>query len=400
MTTRTAEEAELPDPAPLSQRPRKSAPAEDREMEPSENDDMDTSQTLEVGPALDALTYVTFPAMNPLEVHGWDQTSTFDNLSPTQRTLWDSVPSPKILAYKAYGGRISDVEEVAQLREAIKKSLELPVHPLVAPPTPAVGRQRRDTPPYCALIGDLTEGQAKNLIARQFIATENDVFIFIEYNPQPSSFVTTLKGFFFFETSPSQTKVDVDEIIAATLFEGGNTSRTVMRVKRFLAAYRDNIPEPFGDIDNTVRFLRKSIMVEHLELVRKADVGTGGGKGHPAWNVYIHPPTADPDRLHEWKKLIRSTDFVTLDKGTGTTHKIFHCTVCRSENHPGGMCRLPNRLGWVKPPSQQSETLNKVLAANTPDPNEAGPSRGARGGRNGGRGRSGTPGRGRAAPSA
>lgn len=237
MTMCTVDKAELPDPALFPLRPRTSVSTENAEADPSENKEMDTSQTMEAEPALDTLTYVTFPEMNPLEVHGWDSKTVFENISPTQKALWESVLYPKILAYKAYRGRITELEEVTQLHEAIKKALEMLAHPLITPLALAFGKQRKDTPLYCALIGDLTEAQPRALLKRQFITTAENTTIFLEFSPSPTSFVMTLKGFFFLDTSLSQSKVDVNEIVTSTLFKGGNISKTAMRVRRFVVAY-------------------------------------------------------------------------------------------------------------------------------------------------------------------
>jgi len=58
--------------------------------------------------ALDILNYVPRPMLDPLHIHGWDAYTTMDNLSSFQVTSWNNETSAKVLAYKAYGGRIDE----------------------------------------------------------------------------------------------------------------------------------------------------------------------------------------------------------------------------------------------------------------------------------------------------
>ena len=168
-----------------------------------------------------------------------------------------------------------------------------------------------------------------------------------------------------------------------------------MQIRRFLASHRDNIPNTFQAMDDVVSYLRRTVDVEHLELVPKADIGTGGGKSHPAWNIYIHPPTKDALGLQRWRELIRSITFVTLSNGAGTSYRSFHCLTCRSLNHPTGMCPYPDQKGWVKPtpPPPATASSSMTTPALTREANT--PYRGGRGGAGTGRGRPYTPGRGR-----
>ena len=158
MTTRNAEEAELPDAAPAPVRPRIGGPTTTAEQP--------TPQDTEMEDALDALNYVHPAERDPLEIHGWDSTKTLELHNPIQRTLWVNVQGAKVLAYRAYGGRISETEEVTQLRDGIKAALSLTNNPIVSPPTPADNAAKRDTGPLCALISNLSNEKAQELISK------------------------------------------------------------------------------------------------------------------------------------------------------------------------------------------------------------------------------------------
>ena len=408
MTIRTADDAELSDSTP--------DPVRFKTNDHDDPTETMVSQNQAVDPALDALTYVSAPERDPLEIHGWDSIATLENLNPVQRSLWEAVPDEKVLAYIASGGRISEPEEVAQLRDGIKAALNLTTNPMVAPPTPALNKGRKEALPLCALISGMTNGKAQELIHKvsnlspvpepnradtpqqRFLSTKDFTTIFINFEPPPYRFVTTLKGFIFLGLSPEQTEAEVNQIVASTLFEGGRDSEATMQIRRFLASFRDNIPNMFSSMEDSVNYLRRTVDIEHLALVKKEDIGSGQGKTHHAWNVYIHPPTRNCEGLREWRRLIRSLSFVTLSNGAGVATRTFHCAICRSENHPTGMCQFPSQEGWIKTTLQLSPALNSILNPNGTPQEGTSSGRGgraSRGGTNYGRGRPNASGRGR-----
>ena len=158
MTTRTAEEAELSDPStcPEHTRPRTDDPSNGRTSL------SDSKQ----GDALDALTYIRAPSRDPLEIHGWDQSTTMENLSRAQGDMWMNEEGAKILAYRAYGGKINDIDDLAKLRNDIKSTLGINTNPIVAVPIPEIGKTKKDTPPFCTLVKGITPEQARELVTR------------------------------------------------------------------------------------------------------------------------------------------------------------------------------------------------------------------------------------------
>ena len=148
-------------------------------------------------------------------------------------------------------------------------------------------------------------------------------------------------------------------------------------IKRILVKYRDNLPAIITKLEDAIRYLRKSITVQRLDLVRKEDIGTGEGKVQPTWNVYIFPPTRNHLALREWRKFIRNITFITDSNGAGKTTKIFCCTTCRSEDHPGGMCPYPSLDGWIAPAPAHSPALEGII--NRPDSSQSGRNSNARG---------------------
>ena len=190
--------------------------------------------------------------------------------------------------------------------------------------------------------------------------------MFIPFTPPPSSFATTLRGFIFLDKTDPQTEAEVSDIVANTLFTIEESTETTRLVKRFLVSHRDNLPLVISRLEDAMRYLRKSISVHRFDLVKKEDIGTGEGRKQPVWNIYIFPPTKDHGALRNWKRFIQGITFVTDSNGAGKTTKIFCCTVCRSEDHPGGMCPYPSQEGWISPPPAHSPALDSIL--NQPDP--------------------------------
>lgn len=156
MPTRSAEEAELP--------PDDTARSATRQRTAQDEQDHDTDMPEDN--ALDILSYVATPALDPLHIHGWDSHTTTDNLSAFQITSWNNEPGAKALAYKAYGGRIDERDEITKLRELIKSTLSLTNNPTIAPPSPETDRGKRDTNPVCALVKGIRPEEIQELLDR------------------------------------------------------------------------------------------------------------------------------------------------------------------------------------------------------------------------------------------
>jgi hypothetical protein len=112
----------------------------------------------------DALTYVDIPTPHPLDIHGWHSDIALGNLNQSQRAMWIDAENPKVLAYRAYGGRIEDRSDVLKARDVIKSALDLEKHPIVAIPVPDP-TTKRDAH-LCALIRDIPREKAEELIRR------------------------------------------------------------------------------------------------------------------------------------------------------------------------------------------------------------------------------------------
>lgn len=160
MTTRSADEAQLSDDAG------KPSPVRTKTTHDRSTLIIGTIQSQETEQQLDALAYTPTPTPNPLDIHGWSTDRALENLNSAQRAMWIADPGPKLLAYKAYGGRIEDKKEILQIRAAIKSALGLAGNPIVAIPVPEVKPGKKEGPPLCALIKNISQANADSLITR------------------------------------------------------------------------------------------------------------------------------------------------------------------------------------------------------------------------------------------
>jgi len=319
---------------------------------------------------LDILTYVHLPRPDPLQIHGWDTTKALENISATQVNKWNNAEGPKALIYKAHGGKFKkdSAEETIQLRKLIQDFLMTTKTPIIATPVPDNEKAKKEDPPFCALVRGLPQEHIDELVNKvshttylpppentptppqRFLSSAEITIFIIPYDPAPSSFVTTLKGFLFVDENDIQSETAVSQIVTSTIFSDDGSSDLPNTIRRFVARNRDNIEDTIVNIDDALRFIRSSIRVKRLNLLKKDDIDTGLGKPSPVWNIYLFPPTTDQIAIREWRDIIRKTKFVTDVNNAGRTVKLFNCTVCHSEDHPAGMCPYPAQPGWTAPP--------------------------------------------------
>lgn len=359
MTTRTADQAGLGvEDTPRNVRPKLATDPPLSGTKPSQESPPPDE------PHEDSLAFVDFPDPDPRDIHGWSPQSIFENLAKTQRDLWIAEQDPKLLVYKAYGGKIESLEDMILIGDMIKTALDLDTPPAVAPPIAENPNARRDEPPFCALVTGISQATATILILKKFISTPDLSLFFIPFSPEPSMFITTLKGFLFPRESKGESETEVKNIISRALFDDGENSQLAAGTKRLLSTpnHRNNVPPPLNNsVHDSSRFLKASIVIRRLDLVKKEDIGFDEAKGHPAWNVYIAPPTKDHEAFKKWVDLIRSARLITKGNGAGLTKKIFTCSICRSKDHPGGMCPFPSTEGWSTPTPPRPPPIDDII---------------------------------------
>lgn len=144
-------------------------------MEAQEPEDTDAEMK-----ALDILTYIHLPRPDPLQIHGWDSTKALENVSEEQIPKWNKNVGPKVLIYKAHGAKFKKdcIEETLQIRELIKDFLKTETNPSIATPVPEHEQDKKDDPPFCALMRGLSQEQTDELVKK------------VSHAPPPTSSVT------------------------------------------------------------------------------------------------------------------------------------------------------------------------------------------------------------------
>ena len=94
---------------------------------------------------------------------------------------------------------------------------------------------------------------------------------------------------------------------------------------------------------NMILNMVNSILVEFL------DFRTSGGGPSPRWNIYVMPPTT---HILTWSKVQAHAFQMShpcILNGTGTTCRLFSCSICHSFDHPHSLCPFPNTPAWNGP---------------------------------------------------
>ena len=180
MPTRNAEEADLSDASQerSNSRQKTTPDSDDVDMAPphqqatppteqpqADKDHPDQGDKTNI-PNLDAVHYLTTPKPDPLEVQGWDDNTTLEGINPIQQSKWKNDAGDKVLIYKAYGSRIDTKDKVSLLRDVIKEALGMSSNLTIAVPVPENTNNRRDYPPFCALVKGISAEEAKELIEK------------------------------------------------------------------------------------------------------------------------------------------------------------------------------------------------------------------------------------------
>jgi hypothetical protein len=161
----------------------------------------------------------------------------------------------------------------------------------------------------------------------------------------------------FLDKTNSQSKEEVSAIVGETLFSTTTSTDATKAVRRFIAKFSNNTPTIAKDIEDVLRYLCHSIVICHLNLMKKEDIGTGEGRFHPVWNIYILPPTVNLVALFEWHTIICEVIFVMTDNSVGRMCKLFKCMVCQSEDYPTSMCPYPSQPGCVRTTQRVTQSM-------------------------------------------
>lgn len=110
-------------------------------------------------------------------------------------------------------------------------------------------------------------------------------------------------------------------------------SDTSQRVAGFIKMYRDNLEASLTD-NEAILFVKNSISVSSLDVVV-----LGTRIKTTVYNVYVHPPSANPEVLERWRKFVSTQKYYANMNGVGVKYRHpWHCIHCKTLDHPSGLC--------------------------------------------------------------
>jgi hypothetical protein len=78
--------------------------------------------------------------------------------------MWNQETGAKLLAYKAFSGKITECDEISKLHDLIKTDLNLATNPIIAPPSPKLTGEGKEVGPFCALVKGILPKKAVEFV--------------------------------------------------------------------------------------------------------------------------------------------------------------------------------------------------------------------------------------------
>ena len=209
--------------------------------------------------------------------------------------------------------------------------------------------------PFLFLVTDLPGDFRAWLVSTGVHEVSSDLrLLFVENGlPIPHDYAVTLTNYNMRTETDilrAQAHQKVRRSVADLLFD--KPSDTSRRIAGFIKMYRDNLEATFTD-DEARLFVRDSIAVSSLDvIVPNTRIKT------TVYNIYIHPPSANPDILKRWRDFVSTQKYYANTSGVGVKYRYsWHCIHCKTVDHPSGLCNhTRNTKGNV---SEQEGALMK-----------------------------------------
>jgi hypothetical protein len=281
-------------------------------------------------------TVTTLDIKQPPRVQGWDSETVLTNVAPKLIKIWNDLPHPKLFVYPWEAGYQADASDTVHwLSSAIANLLGIP-KPAVGAPLAAAHSTQRFAAPWCFLVTKLSVEAVEILINQQYWSTPTTTFIAIPFTPRISPYVVTIENFTFTDSEAEE----VLDVVKQTINECEQAKEHV--------ASCDPDPHAFQHTLNTTQ----------VKQLRLGIPNRAGGGTKLVWNVYINPPSQDPPKQREWRKILSSLTFLTALNGAGVAlPSTMDCSGCKSIDHPAGLCPIPQTLGW---PSYRATTSTDI----------------------------------------
>ncbi|KAJ7125861.1 hypothetical protein C8R46DRAFT_1050063 [Mycena filopes] len=200
--------------------------------------------------------------------------------------------------------------------------------------TPSVGRaQAADPTDTLFFINDLPPYLTMALLAKGCVSADGHAFIFSPRIPSGPLYLGNVENLEFDDS-------DYGRQEATRVIRNGLEGATGTPFIQSLLRRRDALPAHVPP-EQARAALLDSIQVHPMAITKDATV-------HFAFRVYMETPTHNADGVKEIFdafQLLRFRSFESL----GTPHEGYYCRMCRSIDHPTGLCPYGLAPGWLGP---------------------------------------------------
>lgn len=246
---------------------------------------------------------------------------------------WDNCPGGKLLAHP-FDDEACNRDLHGVMHKIFTAAIEITKSPRVevSPPRPSRAAIEAGCTPTCFLIYNLTEDESKLLLERSVWSSRNITFHVTSFYPACPDFLFSIKGFATGHTD------SVHQIVHSVWHDDATGS--------FLDSIIEDFPQ--GERASANQAISRFIASMWVTLL---PVKKSGNILAPRFNVYATGSLVL--RQAVWTRLrdyLAGRVYASLMLGNGTTEITpYHCGVCRSIDHPMGLCPFPKIKGWNGP---------------------------------------------------
>ena len=236
------------------------------------------------------------------------------------------------------------------------------MHPTAANPR----IQHRFAPPFVFLVTGLPEDFRKWLVSIGIHEVKSHLkLLFVENGePVPHDYAVTLANYNI-KTTTEVLREAANQIVRRSItdFLFDKPSETSKRFRDFISTYRDNLSDAYSNSEAQA-FVRDSVRVTSMDIVVP-----GTKILLTVYNVYIHPPTANPEVLKRWRDFIATQKYYADIYGVGIRYAhMWNCLHCKAIDHPSGLCNHAQNVKGKATRQPEALTAEELLPLGpTPD---------------------------------
>ncbi|KAF9783296.1 hypothetical protein BJ322DRAFT_1110179 [Thelephora terrestris] len=329
-------------------------------------------------------TVPRWPRVSPSgPIKGFSTKKVLENLDLQVKETWQSQAQEAVFVHYLDGGYNLNI---AQNVHTIAKDLQTiyedvyegigTIDPTVVHPTAATPLLHNQyAAPFMFLVTDIPYDFRRWLVSFGVHQVSSHLgLIFVENGePVPHDYVMTLTNYNMrteTELLRAQAHHTVRRSVVDLLFD--KPSDTSQCITDFVSRYRDNMATSFSN-EEARTFVKQSVLIDSLDIVVP-----GTKMPSTVYNLYIHPPTANPDLLERWREFIAAQKFYAGINGVGVQYQFpFRCLHCKTIDHPSGLCTRVKELKGKAGKREEALTAEEILplgptpgpSTRTPNPN-------------------------------